>query len=78
MISAVCWPNYRSSVKTCCSLPPSPTRYIKALANKLLRNPASVEVVRRNTASEQIEQIVHFVDKKSKRERLSKMIGVNY
>ncbi len=48
---------------------------IKALANKLLHNPASVEVARRNTASEQIEQSVHFVDKKRKRELLSQMIG---
>ena len=36
---------------------------IKALANKLLHNPASVEVARRNTASEQIEHSVHFVVK---------------
>ena len=48
---------------------------IKGLANKLLHNPASVEVARRNTASEQIEQSVHFVDKKRKRELLSQMIG---
>ena len=48
---------------------------IKALASKLLTNPASVEVARRNTASEQIEQSVHFVDKKRKRELLSQMIG---
>jgi len=48
---------------------------IKALAGKLLTNPASVEVARRNTASEQIEQSVHFVDKKRKRELLSQMIG---
>ena len=48
---------------------------IKALAGKLLHNPASVEVARRNTASEQIEQSVHFVDKKRKRELLSQMIG---
>ncbi|MCP1065166.1 ATP-dependent RNA helicase RhlE [Serratia symbiotica] len=50
---------------------------IKALANKLLllHNPASVEVSRRNTASEQIEQSVHLVDKRRKRELLSQMIG---
>ncbi len=36
---------------------------IKGLASKLLHNPASVEVARRNTASEQIAQSVHFVDK---------------
>jgi len=48
---------------------------IKALGNKLLHNPASVEVARRNTASEQITQSVHFVDKRRKRELLSQMIG---
>ena len=48
---------------------------IKGLASKLLTNPASVEVARRNTASAQIEQSVHFVDKKRKRELLSQMIG---
>jgi ATP-dependent RNA helicase RhlE len=41
----------------------------------LLVNPASVEVARRNTASEQVAQCVHFVDKKRKRELLSLMIG---
>jgi ATP-dependent RNA helicase RhlE len=48
---------------------------IKGLAGKLLHNPASVEVARRNTASEQITQGVHFVDKNRKRELLSQMIG---
>ncbi|HCC11865.1 MAG TPA: ATP-dependent RNA helicase RhlE, partial [Atlantibacter hermannii] len=48
---------------------------IKSLAEKLLHNPAEVEVARRNTASEQITQYVHFVDKKRKRELLSLMIG---
>ncbi|MCX8964592.1 ATP-dependent RNA helicase RhlE [Erwinia psidii] len=48
---------------------------IKALAEKLLHNPEQVEVARRNTASEQITQHVHFVDKKRKRELLSLMIG---
>jgi ATP-dependent RNA helicase RhlE len=48
---------------------------IKALAEKLLHNPLEVEVARRNTASEQITQHVHFVDKKRKRELLSQMIG---
>lgn len=48
---------------------------IKELASKLLHNPASVEVARRNTASEQVAQSVHFVDKKRKRELLSQMIG---
>ncbi|MCP9267951.1 ATP-dependent RNA helicase RhlE [Xenorhabdus sp. XENO-1] len=48
---------------------------IKSLANKLLRDPVSIEVARRNSASEQIDQAVHFVDKKRKGELLSYMIG---
>ncbi|MER2472603.1 ATP-dependent RNA helicase RhlE [Photorhabdus laumondii] len=48
---------------------------IKSLASKLLRDPVSVEVARRNSASEQIEQLVHFVDKKRKGELLSFLIG---
>lgn len=46
---------------------------IKGLAEKLLHNP--LEVARRNTASEQITQHVHFVDKNRKRELLSQLIG---
>lgn len=48
---------------------------IKSLAEKLLHNPLEIEVARRNTASEQVSQLVHFVDKKRKRELLSQMIG---
>ncbi|QHM76148.1 ATP-dependent RNA helicase RhlE [Mixta theicola] len=48
---------------------------IKTLAEKLLDNPSQVAVARRNTASEQVTQHVHFVDKKRKRELLSLMIG---
>ena len=48
---------------------------IKSLASKLLHNPEEVEVARRNTASEQVTQHVHFVDKKRKRELLSHLIG---
>ncbi|MBS1205679.1 MAG: ATP-dependent helicase RhlE [Proteobacteria bacterium] len=48
---------------------------IKALAAKLLHNPLEIEVARRNTASGQVTQHVHFVDKKRKRELLSQMIG---
>ncbi len=47
---------------------------IKGLA-ELLHNPLEVEVARRNTASEQITQHVHFVDKNRKRELLSQLIG---
>lgn len=36
---------------------------IKTLAEKLLHNPEQVEVARRNTASEQVTQHVHLVDK---------------
>ncbi|PWC10699.1 ATP-dependent RNA helicase RhlE [Brenneria roseae subsp. americana] len=50
---------------------------IKTLANKLLTNPASVEVARRNTPSELVTQHVHFVDKRRKRELLSQLIGEN-
>lgn len=48
---------------------------IRHLAEKLLHNPEEVAVARRNTASEQVTQHVHFVDKKRKRELLSLMIG---
>jgi len=48
---------------------------IKTLAEKLLHNPEQVEVARRNTASEQVSQLVHFVDKKRKRDLLSQLIG---
>ena len=71
---AACWRSCRRVVRTCSSPRPSPTR-IKALAEKLLHNPLEVEVARRNTASEQVTQHVHFVDKKRKRELLSQMIG---
>ncbi|MEE3661803.1 ATP-dependent RNA helicase RhlE [Brenneria sp. g21c3] len=50
---------------------------IKSMASKLLTNPASVEVVRRNTPSELVTQHVHFVDKRRKRELLSQLIGEN-
>ncbi len=48
---------------------------IKVLAEKLLVRPTLIEVARRNTASEQVNQQVHLVDKKRKRELLSLMIG---
>jgi ATP-dependent RNA helicase RhlE len=50
---------------------------IKVLANTLLNKPALVEVAGRNAAADQIEQCVHLVDKKRKRELLSYMIGHN-
>ena len=48
---------------------------IKALASKMLVNPAYVEAAKRNTPSQLVDQSVHFVDRKRKRELLSQMIG---
>ncbi len=48
---------------------------IKQLADRLLNQPELVEVARRNTTAERIEQVVHPVDKERKRELLSHMIG---
>jgi ATP-dependent RNA helicase RhlE len=50
---------------------------IKRLANGLMNDPVLVEVARRNTASERVEQVVHPVDKSRKRELLSFLIGSN-
>ncbi len=50
---------------------------IKQLANGLLKNPALVEVARRNMTVDAIEQVVHPVDKGRKRELLSYLIGAN-
>ena len=47
---------------------------IRELADGLLRDPASVEVARRNTASELVEQSVHLVDKTLKRHLLAHLI----
>ncbi len=47
---------------------------IRALANTLLHNPGSVEVARRNTASEMVEQSVHLVPQLHKKEFLSHLI----
>lgn len=48
---------------------------IQQLANSLLHSPILIEVAPRNTASEQVEQVVHPVDRERKRELLSYMIG---
>ncbi|NOX08466.1 MAG: ATP-dependent RNA helicase RhlE [Gammaproteobacteria bacterium] len=48
---------------------------MKRLADKLLDSPALIEVARRNTASESVEQMVHPVDRERKRELLSFLIG---
>lgn len=48
---------------------------IQQLANTLLNSPTQIEVAPRNTAAEQVEQVVHPVDSQRKRELLSYMIG---
>jgi ATP-dependent RNA helicase RhlE len=48
---------------------------IKDLADRLLNRPELIEVAKRNTTAEQIEQLIHPVDKRRKRELLSHMIG---
>ncbi len=53
------------------------SKKIKELANGLLNDPALIEVARRNTAAETVDQVVYPVDKKRKRELLSSMIGSN-
>jgi ATP-dependent RNA helicase RhlE len=50
---------------------------IKKLANGLLKSPTLIEVARRNTTVEAIQQVVHPVDKSRKRELLSYLIGSN-
>jgi ATP-dependent RNA helicase RhlE len=50
---------------------------IKTLANTLLRNPAEVEVARRNTSSELVSQSVILVDCKRKSALLGELIGKN-
>lgn len=47
---------------------------IKSLADSLLHNPAFVEVARRNTASELVEQTVHLVSQSHKRDLMSHLI----
>ncbi|MBD2460566.1 DEAD/DEAH box helicase [Oscillatoria sp. FACHB-1407] len=48
---------------------------IQTLANTLLDSPVLIEVAPRNTAAEQVEQVVHPVDRDRKRELLSYLIG---
>lgn len=47
---------------------------IKRLADKLLDNPAMIEVARRNTAAEKVGQVVHPVGLKAKRVLLAQLI----
>jgi ATP-dependent RNA helicase RhlE len=48
---------------------------IRALANRMLQSPASIEIGQRNAAAERIEQAVYFVDRGQKRDVLSWLIG---
>jgi ATP-dependent RNA helicase RhlE len=48
---------------------------IRALANKLLHDPASVEIGQRNAAAPRIEQTIYFVERSRKRDTLSWLIG---
>ncbi|MEO8890640.1 MAG: DEAD/DEAH box helicase [Coleofasciculaceae cyanobacterium] len=51
------------------------SKEIQQLAKTMLKSPTQIEVAARNTAAHQVEQIVHPVDSKRKRELLSYMIG---
>ncbi|MEP0872681.1 DEAD/DEAH box helicase [Trichocoleus desertorum AS-A10] len=51
------------------------SKAIQQLANTLLDSPSLIEVAPRNTAAEQVEQVVHLVDRNRKQELLSYMIG---
>ncbi|MFB2921222.1 DEAD/DEAH box helicase [Aerosakkonema funiforme] len=51
------------------------SKEIQQLASTLLKSPTQIEVAPRNTAAEQVEQVVHPVDRDRKRELLSYMIG---
>ena len=50
---------------------------IKALADGLLNNPGFVEVARRNTASELVDQTVHMISQSFKRELVSHLVKHN-
>ncbi|QEN06151.1 DEAD/DEAH box helicase [Thiospirochaeta perfilievii] len=47
---------------------------IRALAHELLKNPKSVEVTKRNSAAEKVDQIVHHIDKTQKQHLLKHLI----
>jgi ATP-dependent RNA helicase RhlE len=50
---------------------------IRKLAAQFLKDPATVEVARRNTPAELVTQYVHFVDANRKREMLSHLVRRN-
>ncbi len=51
------------------------SKTIQQLANTLLKSPTLIEVAARNTASEQVDQVVHLVDRDRKRELLAYTIS---
>jgi len=51
------------------------SKEIKQLADRLLDHPVQIQVARKNSTAERIDQVVHFVDKSRKKELLSHMIG---
>jgi ATP-dependent RNA helicase RhlE len=51
------------------------SKTIQQLANTLLKSPTLIQVAPRNTASEQVKQVVHLVDRDRKRELLAYMIS---
>lgn len=51
------------------------SKTIGQLANTLLKSPTLIEVAPRNTASEQVEQVVHLVERDRKRELLAYLIS---
>ncbi len=51
------------------------SKTIQQLANTLLKSPTLIEVACRNTAAEQVKQVVHPVDRERKRELLAYMIS---
>ncbi|MGD1950053.1 MAG: DEAD/DEAH box helicase [Leptolyngbyaceae cyanobacterium] len=50
---------------------------IRKLARTLLNDPVQIEVAPRNTAAEQVEQLVYRIDRPRKRELISYLIGFN-
>ena len=50
------------------------SKEIKVLADGVLKNPVSIEVSRRNTAAEKVEQVVHHVRKDQRKEMLAHLI----
>lgn len=51
------------------------SKTIQQLANTLLKSPSLIEVAARNTASQQVEQVVYLVERDRKRELLSYTIS---